>query len=766
MLKISSIYMVFALDKTHNMLYDITVPTKWRIERYWGRQEKKMNIIKRSGTEVTFDINKIIIAITKANNEVVEQERLSEEQIRTIAENVMQICSDMQRALSVEEIQDLVENQIMDKRAFAVARKYITYRYKRALVRKSNSTDEQILSLLECNNEEVKQENSNKNPTVNSVQRDYMAGEVSKDITKRFLLPEDIVEAHEQGIIHFHDADYFAQHMHNCCLVNLEDMLQNGTVISGTMIEKPHSFSTACNIATQIIAQIASSQYGGQSISLSHLAPFVQISRERFRREVRAEFEAAHTEISEEAINRIAEMRVRNEVERGVQTIQYQVITLMTTNGQAPFVTVFMYLDEVPEGQLREDLAIIIEEVLKQRIQGVKNEAGAYITPAFPKLIYVLEEDNVREGTKYWELTKLAAECTAKRMVPDYISEKIMMQNKVDKNGNGHCYTCMGCRSFLTPYVDENNQPKYYGRFNQGVVTLNLVDIACSSGGDLEKFWKIFDERLDLCKRALMCRHNRLKGTPSDVAPILWQYGALARLKKGEKIDKLLYGGYSTISLGYAGLCECVRYMTGRPHTDPQATPFALQVMEYLNAACRKWANEEHIDFSLYGTPLESTTYKFAKCLQKRFGKIEGVTDRNYITNSYHVHVTEEIDAFTKLTFESQFQKLSPGGAISYVEVPDMLNNIDAVLAVMQHIYEHIMYAELNTKSDYCQCCGYTGQIQIITDPDGKLIWECPNCGNRDQSKMNVARRTCGYIGTQFWNQGRTQEIKERVLHL
>ena len=758
--------MVFTLDKTHNMLYDIIVPTKWRIERYWGRQEKKMNIIKRSGTEVTFDINKIIIAITKANNEVVEQERLSEEQIRTIAENVMQICSDMQRALSVEEIQDLVENQIMDKRAFAVARKYITYRYKRALVRKSNSTDEQILSLLECNNEEVKQENSNKNPTVNSVQRDYMAGEVSKDITKRFLLPEDIVEAHEQGIIHFHDADYFAQHMHNCCLVNLEDMLQNGTVISGTMIEKPHSFSTACNIATQIIAQIASSQYGGQSISLSHLAPFVQISRERFRREVRAEFEAAHTEISEEAINRIAEMRVRNEVERGVQTIQYQVITLMTTNGQAPFVTVFMYLDEVPEGQLREDLAIIIEEVLKQRIQGVKNEAGAYITPAFPKLIYVLEEDNVREGTKYWELTKLAAECTAKRMVPDYISEKIMMQNKVDKNGNGHCYTCMGCRSFLTPYVDENNQPKYYGRFNQGVVTLNLVDIACSSGGDLEKFWKIFDERLDLCKRALMCRHNRLKGTPSDVAPILWQYGALARLKKGEKIDKLLYGGYSTISLGYAGLCECVRYMTGRPHTDPQATPFALQVMEYLNAACRKWANEEHIDFSLYGTPLESTTYKFAKCLQKRFGKIEGVTDRNYITNSYHVHVTEEIDAFTKLTFESQFQKLSPGGAISYVEVPDMLNNIDAVLAVMQHIYEHIMYAELNTKSDYCQCCGYTGQIQIITDPDGKLIWECPNCGNRDQSKMNVARRTCGYIGTQFWNQGRTQEIKERVLHL
>ena len=778
MLKISSIYMVFALDKTHNMLYDITVPTKWRIERYWGRQEKKMNIIKRSGTEVTFDINKIIIAITKANNEVVEQERLSEEQIRTIAENVMQICSDMKRALSVEEIQDLVENQIMDKRAFAVARKYITYRYKRALVRKSNSTDEQILSLLECNNEEVKQENSNKNPTVNSVQRDYMAGEVSKDITKRFLLPEDIVEAHEQGIIHFHDADYFAQHMHNCCLVNLEDMLQNGTVISGTMIEKPHSFSTACNIATQIIAQIASSQYGGQSISLSHLAPFVQISRERFRREVRAEFEAAHTEISEEAINRIAEMRVRNEVERGVQTIQYQVITLMTTNGQAPFVTVFMYLDEVPEGQLREDLAIIIEEVLKQRIQGVKNEAGAYITPAFPKLIYVLEEDNVREGTKYWELTKLAAECTAKRMVPDYISEKIMMQNKVDKNGNGHCYTCMGCRSFLTPdrsgtgwnnvanaqnYVP--GKPKYYGRFNQGVVTINLPDVALSSGGEPDKFWKIFDERLELCHRALQYRHNRLKGTLSDAAPILWQYGALARLKKGEPIDKLLYGGYSTISLGYAGLYECCKYMTGKSHTDPAAKPFALSVMQHMNDKCNEWKNAENIDYSLYGTPLESTTYKFAKCLQKRFGIVPGITDRNYITNSYHVHVTEQIDAFTKLKFESEFQRLSPGGAISYVEVPNMQDNLEAVIKVMQFIYDNIMYAELNTKSDYCQVCGYDGEIKIVED-DGKLVWECPHCHNRDQSKLNVARRTCGYIGTQFWNQGRTAEIKDRVLHL
>lgn len=725
-----------------------------------------MNIIKRSGTEETFDIDKIIIAVTKANNEVIEKERLSEEQIRNIAENVMQICSQMNRSLSVEEIQDLVENQIMDKRAFTVARKYITYRYKRALVRKSNSTDEQILSLLECNNEEVKQENSNKNPTVNSVQRDYMAGEVSKDITRRFLLPEDIVEAHEQGIIHFHDADYFAQHMHNCCLVNLEDMLQNGTVISGTMIEKPHSFSTACNIATQIIAQIASSQYGGQSISLSHLAPFVQISRERFRKEVRAEFEAGKTVITDDAVNQIAEMRVRDEIKRGVQTIQYQVITLMTTNGQAPFVTVFMYLDEVPEGQIRDDLSIIIEEVLKQRIQGVKNEAGAYITPAFPKLIYVLEEDNIHEGTRYWALTKLAAECTAKRMVPDYISEKIMKQSKIDKNGEGHCYTCMGCRSFLTPYVDRNNKPKYYGRFNQGVVTINLVDVACSSGRDMDKFWRIFDERLELCHRALRIRHERLLGTVSDVAPILWQYGALARLKKGETIDKLLYGGYSTISLGYAGLYECVKYMTGKTHTDEESKPFALSVMQKMNDSCKEWKEQENIDYSVYGTPLESTTYKFAKALQKRFGIIKGVTDRNYITNSYHVHVTENIDAFEKLTFEAQFQKLSPGGAISYVEVPDMLNNIEAVLSVMQHIYENIMYAELNTKSDYCQCCGYTGQIQIVTNEEGKLVWVCPNCGNQDQNKMNVARRTCGYIGTQFWNQGRTQEIKERVLHL
>lgn len=725
-----------------------------------------MNIIKRSGTEETFDIDKIIIAVTKANNEVIEKERLSEEQIRNIAENVMQICSQMNRSLSVEEIQDLVENQIMDKRAFTVARKYITYRYKRALVRKSNSTDEQILSLLECNNEEVKQENSNKNPTVNSVQRDYMAGEVSKDITRRFLLPEDIVEAHEQGIIHFHDADYFAQHMHNCCLVNLEDMLQNGTVISGTMIEKPHSFSTACNIATQIIAQIASSQYGGQSISLSHLAPFVQISRERFRKEVRAEFEAGKTLITDDAVNQIAEMRVRDEIKRGVQTIQYQVITLMTTNGQAPFVTVFMYLDEVPEGQIRDDLSIIIEEVLKQRIQGVKNEAGAYITPAFPKLIYVLEEDNIHEGTRYWALTKLAAECTAKRMVPDYISEKIMKQSKIDKNGEGHCYTCMGCRSFLTPYVDRNNKPKYYGRFNQGVVTINLVDVACSSGRDMDKFWRIFDERLELCHRALRIRHERLLGTVSDVAPILWQYGALARLKKGETIDKLLYGGYSTISLGYAGLYECVKYMTGKTHTDEESKPFALSVMQKMNDSCKKWKERENIDYSVYGTPLESTTYKFAKALQKRFGIIKGVTDRNYITNSYHVHVTENIDAFEKLTFEAQFQKLSPGGAISYVEVPDMLNNIEAVLSVMQHIYENIMYAELNTKSDYCQCCGYTGQIQIVTNEEGKLVWVCPNCGNQDQNKMNVARRTCGYIGTQFWNQGRTQEIKERGLHL
>ena len=725
-----------------------------------------MKIIKRSGTETVFDITKITAAIMKANKEVPASERLSLQQIQEISDNVEQMCLDMNRSPNVEEIQDMVENQIMNNRAFALARKYITYRYTRALVRKSNSTDDQIMSLLECNNEEVKQENSNKNPTVNSVQRDYMAGEVSKDITKRFLLPEDIVHAHEQGIIHFHDSDYFAQHMHNCCLVNLEDMLQNGTVISETAIETPKSFSTACNIATQSIAQIASSQYGGQSISLAHLAPFVDVSRKKFRRIVREEFEESGVDATEEQINKVAELRVLDEIKKGVQMIQYQVITLMTTNGQAPFVTVFMYLDEVPEGQVRDDLALVTEEILRQRILGVKNEKGVYITPAFPKLIYVLEEDNVTEGSKYWYLTKLAAECTAKRMVPDYISEKKMLELKIDKNGEGHCYPCMGCRSFLTPYVDENNKPKYYGRFNQGVVTVNLVDIACSSGGDTDKFWEIFDERMALCKKALMCRHNRLKGTPSDVAPILWQYGALARLQKGETIDKLLYGGYSTISLGYAGLCECTRYMTGKSHTDPSATPFALEVMRRLNAACARWKEEENIDFSLYGTPLESTTYKFAKCLQKRFGVIKGVTDKNYITNSYHVHVTEPIDAFEKLKFESQFQELSPGGAISYVEVPNMTDNIDAVLSVMQYIYEHIMYAELNTKSDYCQECGYNGEIQIVTDDDGKLIWKCPNCGNTDQDKMNVARRTCGYIGTQFWNQGRTQEIKERVLHL
>ena len=663
----------------------------------------------------------------------------------------------------------MVENQLMNQHAFTVARNYITYRYKRALVRKSNSTDEQILSLLECNNEEVKQENSNKNPTVNSVQRDYMAGEVSKDITKRFLLPEDIVEAHEKGLIHFHDADYFAQHMHNCCLVNLEDMLQNGTVISETGIDRPRSFSTACNIATQAIAQIASSQYGGQSISLSHLAPFVQVSREKFRIQVRTEFEKIGLDLDEEKINKVAEMRVREEINRGVQMIQYQVITLMTTNGQAPFITVFMYLDEVPEGQTRDDLAAIIEEMLHQRIKGVKNEKGVFITPAFPKLIYVLEEDNIHEDSKYFYLTRLAAQCTAKRMVPDYISEKKMKELKVDKNGEGHCYPCMGCRSFLTPYIDpETGKPKYYGRFNQGVVTINLVDVACSSGKDEKKFWKILDERLELCYRALMCRHKRLLGTPSDVAPILWQNGALARLKKGETIDKLLFGGYSTISLGYAGLCECTRYMTGVSHTEPETgTPFALRVMQRLNDACAEWKEKENMDFSLYGTPLESTTYKFAKCLQKRFGIIEGVTDKNYITNSYHVHVTENINAFDKLKFESQFQKLSPGGAISYVEVPNMQDNIDAVIAVMKYIYDNIMYAELNTKSDYCMECGYDGEIKIVEEKDsGKLVWECPNCGNRDQDKMSVARRTCGYIGTQFWNQGRTQEIKERVLHL
>ena len=728
-----------------------------------------MKIIKRSGVEVFFDSNKIVAAVQKANASVIDYEKLSDEQIQEIADNVEVACENMKRSASVEEIQDMVENQLMNQHAFTVARNYSTYRYKRALVRKSNSTDEQILSLLECNNEEVKQENSNKNPTVNSVQRDYMAGEVSKDITKRFLLPEDIVEAHEKGLIHFHDADYFAQHMHNCCLVNLEDMLQNGTVISETGIDRPRSFSTACNIATQAIAQIASSQYGGQSISLSHLAPFVQVSREKFRIQVRTEFEKIGLDLDEEKINKVAEMRVREEINRGVQMIQYQVITLMTTNGQAPFITVFMYLDEVPEGQTRDDLAAIIEEMLHQRIKGVKNEKGVFITPAFPKLIYVLEEDNIHEDSKYFYLTRLAAQCTAKRMVPDYISEKKMKELKVDKNGEGHCYPCMGCRSFLTPYIDpETGKPKYYGRFNQGVVTINLVDVACSSGKDEKKFWKILDERLNLCYRALMCRHKRLLGTPSDVAPILWQNGALARLKKGETIDKLLFGGYSTISLGYAGLCECTRYMTGVSHTEPETgTPFALRVMQRLNDACAEWKEKENMDFSLYGTPLESTTYKFAKCLQKRFGIIEGVTDKNYITNSYHVHVTENINAFDKLKFESQFQKLSPGGAISYVEVPNMQDNIDAVIAVMKYIYDNIMYAELNTKSDYCMECGYDGEIKIVEEKDsGKLVWECPNCGNRDQDKMSVARRTCGYIGTQFWNQGRTQEIKERVLHL
>ena len=723
-----------------------------------------MNIIKRSGMEVTFDAIKIEDAVKKANLSVQEQDRLHPAQIAAVVENVTILCHNMKHSPNVEEIQDMVEEEIMKQQAYKVAENYITYRYKRELVRKSNSTDKQILSLLECNNEEVMQENSNKNPVVNSVQRDYMAGEVSKDITKRFLLPQDIVEAHEKGIIHFHDADYFAQHMHNCCLVNLEDMLQNGTIISETMIEKPHSFSTACNIATQAIAQIASSQYGGQSITLSHIAPFVQVSRQKFRREVREDLEAQGMEYTDEMVNNLAEMRVRREIKQGVQMIQYQVITLMTTNGQAPFVTVFMYLNEVPEGQTRDDLALIIEEMLLQRIQGVKNERGVFITPAFPKLIYVLEEDNIREGTPYWKLTKLAARCTAKRMVPDYISEKIMKQLK-----QGDCYPCMGCRSFLTPDTEglsENGTHKYYGRFNQGVVTLNLVDVACSSKGDEDKFWTLMEERTELCYRALMCRHNRLKGTLSDVAPILWQYGALARLKSGEAIDALLYHNYSPISLGYAGLCECTRMMKGVSHTDPDGKEFALRVMRYLNDRCAKWRADTDISFSLYGTPLESTTYKFAKCLQDRFGIIEGVTDKNYITNSYHIHVTEEINAFDKLTFEAQFQELSPGGAISYVEVPDMQNNIEAVLAVMQHIYDHIMYAELNTKSDYCQVCGYDGEIQIIEDEHHKLIWECPQCRNRDQNKMNVARRTCGYIGTQFWNQGRTEEIKERVLHL
>ena len=723
-----------------------------------------MKIIKRNGSEEIFDIEKIVNAISKANDADHKNE-LTPEQIKDIAEYVEYKCNKMGRAVSVEEIQDMVENQIMSKGAFDLARRYVKYRYTRYLVRKANTTDNKILTLIECNNEEVKQENSNKNPTVNSVQRDYMAGEVSRDITNRILLPPDIVEAHKKGLIHFHDSDYFAQHMHNCDLVNLEDMLQNGTVISDTLIEKPHSFSTACNIATQIIAQVASNQYGGQSISLTHLAPFVQISREKIRQELIQEIKELGVEADEDRIDEVTEKRLREEITRGVQTIQYQVVTLLTTNGQAPFVTVFMYLNEARSEQEKADLAMIIEEVLKQRILGVKNEDGVWITPAFPKLIYVLEEDNIDPGTPYYYLTELSAKCTAKRMVPDYISEKMMLKLKIDKNGNGNCYTCMGCRSFLTPYVDENGKPKYYGRFNQGVVTLNLVDIALSSGKDKSKFWQIFDERLDLCYRALMERHNRLKGTLSDAAPILWQYGALARLKKGETIDKLLYGGYSTISLGYAGLYECVKYMTGKSHTDEEATPFALEIMQYMNDACKRWKAKENIDFSIYGTPLESTTYKFAKCLQKRFGKIEGITDKNYITNSYHVHVTEKIDAFTKLKFEAQFQHLSPGGAISYVEVPNMQNNIPAVLKVIRFIYDNIMYAELNTKSDYCQVCGYDGEIQIVND-DGKLVWECPKCHNRDQSKMNVARRTCGYIGTQFWNQGRTQEIQERVMHL
>ena len=723
-----------------------------------------MKIIKRNGSEVPFDITKIITAVTKASDSVGGKSRLTREQINQIADDVTEQCQALNRAVSVEEIQDMVENKLMDMKAHDIARHYITYRYIQSLKRQTNTTDERILSLIECQNEEVKQENANKNPTVNSVQRDYMAGEISKDLTARLLLDPEIVKAHNEGLIHFHDSDYFAQHMHNCDLVNLEDMLQNGTVISGTYIEKPHSFSTACNIATQIIAQVASNQYGGQSISLTHLAPFVDVSRKKIAAEVEAEMEGL--DVTPERKKEIVERRLRNEINRGVQTIQYQVVTLMTTNGQAPFITVFMYLGEARNAQEKADLAIIIEETIRQRYQGVKNEAGVWITPAFPKLIYVLEEDNIRPGTPYYYLTELAAKCTAKRMVPDYISEKKMLELKVDKNGEGHCYTCMGCRSFLTPYVDpETGKPKYYGRFNQGVVTINLVDVALSSKGNFEKFWKIFDERLALCHRALQARHKRLLGTPSDAAPILWQYGALARLKKGEKIDKLLFGGYSTISLGYAGLYECVKYMTGKSHTDAGAKPFALSVMQHMNDKCNEWKKAENMDYSLYGTPLESTTYKFAKCLQKRFGIVPGITDKNYITNSYHVHVSEPIDAFTKLKFESEFQELSPGGAISYVEVPNMQDNLEAVMSVLQFIYDNIMYAELNTKSDYCQCCGYDGEIRIVED-DGKLVWECPKCGNRDQNKLNVARRTCGYIGTQFWNQGRTQEIKDRVLHL
>ena len=725
-----------------------------------------MNILKRNGTEVAFDITKIICAISKANDTVDDGSRLSRDTIQEIAHNVEAYCRSVGRVLSVEDIQDAVENQLMEHGAFRLAKKYITYRYTRSLARQSNTTDEKILSLIECSNQEVKEENSNKNPVVNSTQRDYMAGEVSRDLTERILLPEEIVKAHKEGIIHFHDSDFYAQHMHNCDLLNLEDMLQNGTVITGTLIEKPHSFSTACNIATQIIAQVASNQYGGQSISLTHLAPFVDISRKKIRKSVTEELNSIGVKADDDKINEIVEKRVREEINRGVQTIQYQVVTLLTTNGQAPFITVFMYLNEARNPQEKHDLAMIIEEMLNQRYEGVKNEKGVWVTPAFPKLIYVLEEDNISEDSEYWYLTKLAAKCTARRMVPDYISEKMMLQLKIDKNGEGHCYTCMGCRSFLTPYVDpETNKPKYYGRFNQGVVTINLPDVALSSGGDFDAFWKIFDERLELCYRALMCRHNRLKGTLSDAAPILWQYGACARLKKGEPIDKLLYGGYSTISLGYAGLYECVKYMTGKSHTDPCATPFALEIMQHMNDACKRWKEKENMDFSLYGTPIESTTYKFAKCLQRRFGVIPGITDKGYITNSYHVHVTEPINAFDKLKFESQFQRLSPGGAISYVEVPDMQDNLEAVLEVMKFIYNNIIYAELNTKSDYCQKCGWDGEISIVED-DGKLIWKCPKCGNTDQNTMNVARRTCGYIGTQFWNQGRTQEIKERVLHL
>ncbi len=724
-----------------------------------------MKIIKRNGSEETFDVNKIVTAITKANDTVEDSEKMTPLQIGRIADRVVLECEKLDRAPSVEEVQDFVEDQIMAHGAFEVAKAYITYRYTRTLVRQSNTTDDKILSLIECNNEEAKQENSNKNPVINSTQRDYMAGEVSRDITNRILLPQDIVEAHNEGLIHFHDADYFAQHMHNCDLVNLEDMLQNGTVITGTMIERPHSFSTACNIATQIIAQVASNQYGGQSISLTHLAPFVEVSRQKIRKDVLAELDQIGTKISDEAVNALVEKRVRDEIRRGVQTIQYQVVTLLTTNGQAPFVTVFMYLGEANNEREREDLAMIIEETLRQRIQGVKNEQGVWVTPAFPKLIYVLEEDNIREDSKYYYLTRLAAKCTAKRMVPDYISEKVMLKNKIDKNGEGHCYTCMGCRSFLTPYVDENGKPKYYGRFNQGVVTVNLPDIGLSAHKNVDKFWEIFDERMELCHRALQCRHERLSGTLSDAAPILWQYGALLRLKKGETIDKYLHGGYSTLSLGYAGLWECVYAMTDKKLTDPEGEKFGLEIMRKLNEYTAKWKKAENIDYSLYGTPLESTTYKFAKCLQKRFGVVKNVTDRSYITNSYHVHVTEKIDAFEKLRFEAQFQALSPGGAISYVEVPNMQNNIEAVLNVMKFIYDHIMYAELNTKSDYCQVCGYDGEIEI-REQDGKLVWTCPNCGNQDQDKMNVARRTCGYIGTQFWNQGRTQEIKERVLHM